>query len=250
MTGAFWTLLKRELGAVLSLPLAYVIYMIFYFVIGFSFLFCTMKMAEGVLGITVMQIFFMFFYYWFVVILLIPILTMRLFSEEYRSGTFELLMTAPVTEWDVVLAKFFGVAIFWVLLWLPTLSYVFIYQWLTQYQTYVDWGALILSYGMTFLLGWFYISIGLFASSLARNQIVAAFTSFAVIALIFFSGFMAFTKFGREYEEQVGLVSAIKHMQVFGTGTFDSRPVVLYLSGTMLFLFLTYMILSYRKLKS
>ena len=250
MTRAFWILLKRELGAVLSSPLAYVIFTISYFVMGLEFLILAMAMTGGVMNTTIMQVFFTWFGYWFNILIFIPILTMRLFSEEYRSGTFELLMTAPVTEWDVILSKFFSTAIFWVLLWLPTFCYLLTFQWLTKNQAYVDWGALILSYGMTFLLGFFYISIGLFTSSLTRNQILSVFSSFSFILVLFVSGFLAFTRVGRAYEETIDLISAIKHVQIFSSGTFDSRPVVLYISGCALFLFLTYAVLSWRRLKS
>ena len=88
---------------------------------GFSFSQCVAYLGQGVKEFTVMQIYFYIFHFWFLLIILVPILTMRLFSEEYKTGTIEMLLTAPVKDGDVILSKFFGVLFFYLLLWIPSL---------------------------------------------------------------------------------------------------------------------------------
>ena len=250
MTRAFWILLRRECGAIFLSPISHIIFALFNLVMGFSFWFCAAYMALGAKNLTVMQVFFMVFYFWFCLLIMIPIFTMRLFSEEYKSGTIELLMSAPVTEWDVILSKFFACVIFYAGLWLPTLLYLLVYQTLTGNQVPVEWGALAISYLLVMLIGVFYIAIGLFASSLTKNQVLAAFTSFVMIALLFFVGFMGFAVTDPGTIKLLDYVSTLRHMHLFAGGVFDSRPPVFYLSGAGLFLFLTYAVVSWRKLES
>ena len=113
---------------------------------------------------------------------------MRLFSEEFKLGTIEPLMTAPVRDWQVVLAKFFGALVFYIVLWIPTLLYFAIFQVVTKQPAANSTGAYLGAYLMLLLLGMFYISIGCLASVLTKNQIVAAIISFCAITLHFFSG--------------------------------------------------------------
>jgi ABC-2 type transport system permease protein len=252
MTRTFWILLRREIGAIFLSPVSHVLFALFNLVMGFSFWFCAAYMAQGARNITIMQVFFMIFYFWFCLVIMIPIFTMRLFSEEYRSGTIELLMSAPVLEWDVILSKFFACVVFYAGLWLPTLFYLLAYQALTNHQVPVEWGALITSYLLVLVIGLFYISIGLFASSLTKNQVLAAFASFVMISLLFFSGFLGFTSVGavEGVSKIIDYVATLRHMQGFAGGILDSRPLVFYLSGAGLFLFLTYIVISLRKLRS
>ena len=252
MTKAFWVLFKRECGAFFLAPSSHVIFALFNLLMGFSFWLSAVTMAQGAKNTTVMQIFFVGVIFWFCMVIMIPIFTMRLFSEEYKSGTIELLMSAPVLEWDVILSKFGAAMVFFVMLWLPTLLYLFIYQVITGHQVPVEWGALGLSYLLVFAVGLFYISIGLFASSLTKNQVLAAFFSFAIILLLFFAGFLGFlangvnSEAGRLFE----YIGTFKHMYLFANGVFDSRPLAYYLSGAGLFLFLTYMVIVSRRLRA
>lgn len=241
---------KRELGAILHSPIAYVLLVCFALLHGFSFSLCVEAMQQGVKNVTIMFIFFNWFFFWFALILFVPILTMRLLSEEYKSGTIEPLLTAPVGEWDVVVSKFTAAFLFYILLWVPSALFYTIYQIMTQQATPVQWAPLLLGYAMVFLIGAFYISIGLFASSLTRNQIIAAVVGFAIIALLFFCSFLGFFTVNPKLEELINYISSLNHMRLFANGTFDSRPVVLYLSGAALFLFLTERTLAARRLKN
>ncbi len=251
MTRAFFVLLKRELAAVVFSPIAYVTFVLLYLVNGFFFQFLLYAVSiNGALqNLTIMQVFFKHFFYW-TVIVVCPILTMRLFSEEYRSGTIELLLTAPVTDWDVVLSKYFSQVLFYIALWLPTLTYVWIFQVLTKNQIPISWGPIALTYAMVLMVGMFYLSIGLFTSVMSRNQVLAAFGSFVIIILLFFSGFLGMGANDSIFQEMISYIGVFGHMIEFSKGVFDTRPVVFYFSFTLLFLFLTQQVMSLRRLKS
>ncbi|MFQ3670440.1 MAG: ABC transporter permease, partial [Verrucomicrobiia bacterium] len=203
---------KRELGAILFSPIAYVLLVCFTLLHGFSFTLCVEAMQQGVKNVTLMFVFFNWFFFWFALILFVPILTMRLFSEEFKSGTVETLLTAPVGEWDVVLAKFIAAFLFYVLLWVPSALFYAVYQVITANAVPVQWGPLLLGYLMVLLIGAFYISIGLFASSLTRNQVVSAVLSFAGIALLFFCSFLGFFTVNPNLEELINYISSLNHM--------------------------------------
>jgi ABC-2 type transport system permease protein len=203
---------------------------------------------QGVKEFTVMQIYFYIFHFWFLLIILVPILTMRLFSEEYKTGTIEMLLTAPVKDGDVILSKFFGVLFFYLLLWIPSLLGLVIFQAVTHQAVPVAWIPLGFSYLMVTLVGMLYLSIGLFASVLTRNQAVAAMISFTMIALLFFSGFLSYLVRDPGWREALNYIFTLEQMRSFSAGLFDSRPVVFYLSGTVFFLILTRQVMAGRRL--
>jgi ABC-2 type transport system permease protein len=249
MTRALWILWKREVGAILHSPIAWVLLTCMSLINGFSFSQCVAYLGQGVKEFTVMQIYFYIFHFWFLLIILVPILTMRLFSEEYKTGTIEMLLTAPVKDGDVILSKFFGVLFFYLLLWIPSLLGLAIFQAVTHQAVPVAWIPLGFSYLMVTLVGMLYLSIGLFASVLTRNQAVAAMISFTMIALLFFSGFLSYLVRDPGWREALSYIFTLEQMRSFSAGLFDSRPVVFYLSGTVFFLILTRQVMAGRRLK-
>jgi len=249
MTRALWILWKREVGAILHSPIAWVLLTCMSLINGFSFSQCVAYLDQGVKEFTVMQIYFYIFHFWFLLIILVPILTMRLFSEEYKTGTIEMLLTAPVKDGDVILSKFFGVLFFYLLLWIPSLLGLAIFQAVTHQAVPVAWIPRGFSYLMVTLVGMLYLSIGLFASVLTRNQAVAAMISFTMIALLFFSGFLSYLVRDPGWREALSYIFTLEQMRSFSAGLFDSRPVVFYLSGTVFFLILTRQVMSGRRLK-
>ena len=248
MTRALWILWKREVGAILHSPIAWVLLTCMSLINGFSFSQCVAYLGQGVKEFTVMQIYFYIFHFWFLLIILVPILTMRLFSEEYKTGTIEMLLTAPVKDGDVILAKFFGVLFFYLLLWIPSLLGSAIFQLVTHQAVPVAWIPLGFSYLMVTLVGMLYLSIGLFASVLTRNQAVAAMISFTMIALLFFAGFLSYLVRDPGWREVLNYIFTLEQMRSFSAGLFDSRPVVFYLSGTAFFLILTRQVMTGRRL--
>ncbi len=102
--------------------------MFFLLVSGVDFYFQISFMNQRPIDYTVQEAFFNSVFFWFAFVLIFPLITMRLFSEEFKLGTIEPLMTAPVRDWQVVLAKFFGALVFYIILWLPTLLYFAVFQ--------------------------------------------------------------------------------------------------------------------------
>jgi ABC-2 type transport system permease protein len=168
-------------------PIAYIVLVFFLFVCGVQFYTQLSFMNGQPVGYSVQEAFFNSVFFWFAFVLIFPLITMRLFSEEFKLGTIEPLMTAPVRDWQVVLSKFFGALVFYIVLWIPTLLYFVIFQLVTKQPAAGSVGAYFGAYLMMLLLGMFYVSIGCLASVLTRNQIVAAIISFCVITLHFFS---------------------------------------------------------------
>ena len=114
------TLLRRELAAFYQAPIAYVILFFFLILNGLSFWFALILLSRGPSELTVTQGFFNSVFFWMAYLLVFPVITMRLFAEEFKLGTIETLMTAPVRDWEVVGAKFLAAFIFYVSLWLPS----------------------------------------------------------------------------------------------------------------------------------
>jgi gliding motility-associated transport system permease protein len=175
------------------------------------------------------------FFFWLILLFVTPILTMRLLSEERRSGTIEMLMTAPVSETKVVVAKYLAAFGFYVFLWLPTLVYVVI----VAEHSKVDWGPIASGYLGVLGIGAVFLAVGLFGSSFTKNQIVAAFSTFAMLIFFFAVAFLDNLVTSDTAKQALGYVNLLDHMDEFGKGIVDSRRLVYYLSTVALFLFLT-----------
>jgi ABC-2 type transport system permease protein len=168
---------------------------------------------------------------------------MRLFAEERKSGTIELLLTAPVTETEAVLGKFVGALGFFLTLWAPTLVYV----WILRMQTPIDLGPVAGGYLAIVLLGAYFLSVGTFASTLTKNQIVAAIFTFAILIPIFSAGLAQTMVNDPKLRDALGYLNLWDHMDEFSRGVVDSRRLVYYVSATVFFLFLSVLSLSAKK---
>ncbi|MBN1587604.1 MAG: ABC transporter permease [Candidatus Omnitrophica bacterium] len=222
-------LIRRELASYWFSPIAYVILAVFMVINGWTFWILTTALNNPSFTMTgsVMQIFFGgTFFFWFCLILICPAITMRLFSEERRLGTIEMLMTAPVREWEIVMGKFLGAWIFYALLWAPTLFYMFV----LRAHTSVDMGPVWSGYIGTLLAGGVLLSIGVFASALTSNQIVAAVVAFAVILLLFSFGLVGLLLQGEEMQGFISYVSILNHFSEFSKGIIDTRRIAFYAS--------------------
>ncbi len=184
----------------------------------------------------------------FVFLFLIPAITMRSFSEEKRSGTIELLLTRPLSDIQIILAKYFAAVILVILSLLPTLIYYFSVYRLGMPPGNIDsggfWGSFI---GLVFL-GAAFVAIGIFASSLTVNQVVS-FIIAIVLSTFFYMGFemiYSFSLFGKFdlFIESLGISS---HYTSISRGVIDTRDVIYFLSLITLFLGLTWYSLGRRK---
>ena len=249
---AFFTLLNREVRAYFLSPVAWAVLFFFLLLTGFNFYAGVAALNRGPSEVTVVEAFFNTIFFWFGFVLVFPLITMRLFSEEYKMGTIEPLMTAPVRDSQVVLAKYCGALVFYITLWLPSLLYFLVFTWVTRLQAAGAAGPFIGAYAMLLLMGMFYIAIGCLASALTRNQIIAAVMSFSVITLLFFFGLLTFfiLNITPVLREMTGYFSALEHMAEASRGIFDTRPVVFYLSLTAFTLFLTFHVFQSRRWKN
>ena len=246
----FWALLVREVRGYFHSPIAYVVLVFFLFINGINFAgFVVPYMNQRPVEVSAEFLFFNWFLFWLPFVLIFPLITMRLFAEEFRQGTIEPLMTAPVRDLQVVLAKFFGAYAFYVALWIPTLLYWVILQKITNQAAPTSSGQFWGPYLILLLLGMFYISIGCFTSVLTTNQIIAAVVSFVAIAALFLVGLFQYVLLdvSSGMRDALGYFSAIEQMGTYSRGVIDTRPIVFYLSMTAFMLTLTYQAFQSRK---
>ena len=245
----FFVLLSREVRSYFYSPIAYIVLVFFLLVCGVQFYTQLSVMNGQQVRYSVEEAFFNSVFFWFAFVLIFPLITMRLFAEEFKLGTIEPLMTAPVRDWQVVLSKFFGALVFYCVLWIPTLMYFWIFRIVTGQPAATSTGAYLGAYLMMLLLGMFYVSVGCLASVLTKNQIIAAIISFCAITLHFFSGLMQFIMqdISSTTRQLLGYFSAIEQMGTLSRGEIDTRPMVLYTSMTIVMLFLTHQAFQSRK---
>lgn len=238
-------ILERELRAFFFSPLAYVVAALLLLVNGAVFWLIVSYLNDPRAGIGApLELFFgQTVFFWLVMLFVAPVVTMRLLSEERRSGTIEVLMTAPVTETKVVLGKYLAALIFYLFLWLPTVVYAII---LSRYSE-VDWGPVASGYVGVAGIGALLLAAGVLASSLSRSQLVAAVLTFAIAGPLFAIGFLEFLFTGDAVKELFTYLSLPRHMEDFSRGIVDSRRLVYYVSVSALFLFLAARALAAKK---
>jgi ABC-2 type transport system permease protein len=181
-------------------------------------------------------------------IFLVPAITMRAIAEEKKEGTFELLATRPLSDWDILFGKFLACLAIVLLTLLPTLIYYFSIHQLGITNGNIDTGAVIGSYIGLVLLTSAFTSIGLFTSSLSNNQIIS-FTIAVFLCFFSFSGFDSISSIISL--QQIGSflteLGINQHYQSVSRGVLDTRDLIYFLSFTALFLFLSKTILGARK---
>jgi ABC-2 type transport system permease protein len=235
---AFWPIYKRELFAFFVTPLAWVLVVVFLVVQGMHFFLLVDHFARlpdltgdetplsAFFGNTVLL--------YLVLFVLVPPMTMRLFAEERRSGTVEMLMTAPVSSAAVVLAKYAAALTTYVAMWLPTVLYLVILGRTGE----LDWHAAASAYLGVLLVGAGYLSLGLCASALVRSQFLAMVWTALVLLVLFILGVGEFvTREGTAMHAVCAHVSVWAHMNDFASGIVDSRRLVFYGTLTVLPLF-------------
>lgn len=224
------TLARRELGAYFLSPIAYVVYAAFLFTSGLVF-------GLGVFQVNGEASLRFLFDFWIVLILtlVMPMLTMRLFSDEFRNGTIETLMTVPISETEIVLGKFLGAFAFFLTLIASLLLYPVI---LSMYGD-VDPKLLLCNYIGLILLGALYVSIGLFFSAWTRHQVVAVVMTAGILAFMTFVFQPLAQQTGGTLRMVLQQLSIRSHFGDFVRGLIDLNHVVFFLTTSGLFLFLT-----------
>jgi ABC-2 type transport system permease protein len=239
-------LLRRELNAYFASVLGYVALMFFLLVMGVTFGVVVRYLNTGPTQLTAMKILFSMF--WLPSLVVVPMITMRLLAEEKRAGTLEMLMTAPVTDFEVVLAKYLGAVVLYAMMWALTGFYVLIVRHFSGSEAMLDLGPIFSGYLGVIVIGQFFIAIGLLASSMTKSQVAAALMSFAVVfMMLIVLNWLTFLFPTGPLGKVFHAVSAFDQMEDFERGIVDMRPVVLYLSGTVLVLFITTRVVESRK---
>lgn len=236
---------ERELRSYFASPIAYAVIGLFALVFGWMFYafirYFIQRSTMGMTGmgpqsvnINDMMIRPLILQISVVVLFVLPMVTMRTYSEEKRSGTIELLLTSPLTDLQIILGKFLGAMALFALMLLVTMPSIGILFWYGD----PDWKPVVTSYIGLLLMGGSFIAFGLFISSLTKNQIVAGVLTFCTLLMLLLVSWL------QEFVGPIGqaIVSALAvfdHFEDFSKGVLDTKHVVYYLSVITFGLFLT-----------
>jgi ABC-2 type transport system permease protein len=247
------TLLRRELAAYFLGPMAFLILLAFQIIAWINFWTLVDELSRNSQSFSGLRDPLNTYIsgslpFWIGLLVAIPVLTMRLVAEERRSGTIEQLLTAPVTEAEVVVSKWLAGFVMYLVLLLPFALYLpFLYY---QGNYRFDVGPVI-SMGVGLAsIGLMLVSIGLFFSSLTKNQIVSAVLTFLTVFLLIFvtRAAYAYALFRRaSWAEAMQFVSVMDQVNTFGSGLLDLRFVAVHLSVAIPLLYLTTKVLEYRR---
>lgn len=236
---------RKEIGAYFASPIAYVVIGLFALLFGYFYVVMvsifvreSMQMSSfgGPANLNVNQhvIRFVFQNVTVVFLFIVPMITMRTYAEEKRSGTIELLLTSPITDFQIIAGKFLGALTLYAAMLAVTLLHVgllFVYG-------NPEPKPLVAVYLGMLLFGGCFIAIGLLVSSLTRNQIVAGMVAFVVFLLLWIVDWMS-SFAGPTWEPILNYLSMVQHLDDFNKGVIDTKHIVYYLSFITFGLFLT-----------
>lgn len=244
----FQTILAKELRCFFVSPIFYIVGAVFLFISGLiahlmtanagqqTIRFLQIQNTYAQLNLNELVFRSLFYSLDFVLMFLLPILTMRLFAEERKLQTFELLLTSPVGINELISAKYISV----LLIYLGLLSLTSLTPILLSLYSSFHWNPILTGYAALALQGGFFLACGLLASATTENQVVAAFLSFGMILLIWLLGGLG-SLFG---DTTIGYVlsylSFSEHYDRLVRGLLEAKDVVYYLSGTVLTLFIAH----------
>ncbi|UCD27563.1 MAG: ABC transporter permease subunit [Planctomycetota bacterium] len=231
-------IIQRELSSLFYSPIAYVVGFVFLLLTGYFFVTETLVMGgeaslrtlfERMAGVLVFAL---------------PMLTMRSVADEFATNTIETLLTAPVKDIHVILGKFTGTLLFYIILLATTLLHLFLME---RYADPIS-SVIVVGYLGMVLLGALFVSIGIFASCCTRHQLLAA-----IIAIFTLAVFTFVADYGAEYAAQAwqrqvcAYLNILGHFSDFSKGIIDTRSLIFFLTGTGFFLFLAVKVLESRR---
>lgn len=231
-----WPVCKKELRQYFSSLTGYIAIIVFLLVNGFMLFVFENNIFD--FGYATLDRFFQLSPW--ILLLLIPAITMRSFAEEFKSGTYEILQTRPLSRSQVVAGKYFGSLVVVLVALLPTIIYIFSIQRLSSNEG-IDSGATIGSYVGLFFLAAVFTAIGICASSFTNNSVVAFIVSLIACVLLYY-GFSAISRLpglagGADYYVEMAGIDF--HYRSVSRGVLDTRDIVYFLSVAFLFLFIT-----------
>jgi ABC-2 type transport system permease protein len=237
-----WVIFKREVRQYFTSPIAYLVAFAVLFLNGMFF----SLDLRGRNGLYPLDSTYILGFFAFIMIFLAPLLTMRLLAEESREGTFELLLTMPIRDGDIVIGKFLGAWLYYTLLLLSTL----VYQVILFAVGFPDVGAIIAAYIGIWLYGGAVIAVGLLFSALTENQIIAGFLSMVVLFMLWLADSFGalFTSLGVDAARFVRTLSLRSHHATsFLLGIFRLEDVVFYVGLIAVMLYVTTQIVAARR---
>jgi len=248
---AYLTLTRRELASFFLSITGYVIISGLALLVGLDFVTLLNSVGSEPVAMPITQLFFNNLLLWIIIVLTAPVITMRLFAQEKASGTFETLTTTPVGEVQIVAAKFTAAVIFFIVMWLPTVAYLFVVQHFANQPGSLETGTLCTMYLGLFLAGCLILSIGCFASAITKSQVVAGMiTLVAGIVLLMLNWLAQNVPVDGRWQVQVlSFFNLSQQMVDFTRGILDTRVLVFYVSVTFFFLFLTLRVIESRRWK-
>ena len=234
------TIAKRELSGYFASPVAYVFIVIFLLLTGFFTL-----MAGGFFERGEASLVSFFLWHPWLYLFLVPAVGMRLWSEERRMGTMELLLTFPITSWQAIVGKFLASWIFLLLALVLTFP-----VWITvNYLGNPDNGVIFAGYLGSFLMAGAYLAISCMTSAMTRNQVVSFIVSVVICLLLILAGWPPVTKLvdqlseGSRLTDAVAAFSVMTHFEGFQRGVIDSRDVIFFVALMVFSLFTTSVII-------
>lgn len=249
-----WAILKKELRLYFSSPIAWVVLTCFALVSGYFFysLFAWFTLASmqsmmnpmmvRELNVTDGVLRPLFSNLSVILLLLLPLVSMRLFAEERRAGTLELLLTYPVRDGAVLAGKYLAALV----VYAAMLALTLVYPAVILYFARLDTGVVLTGYLGLLLMGAAFLAVGLFFSSLTGNQIVAAVLTFLVLLVFWVIGWSA-DYVGGLAGRVLTHLSVLEHFDGFAKGVLDTRDLVFFVNLTVVALFLTAKSLEYRR---
>ncbi|MDB2625020.1 gliding motility-associated ABC transporter permease subunit GldF [Flavobacteriaceae bacterium] len=229
-------ILKKEFNSFFASSIAYLVIGVFLLVNG---LFLWVFNDElNVLNAGFADLTGFFYFTPWLLLFLVPAITMKTFSDEFQTGTIEILKTKPITNFQIVLGKFFAVVLLIMIAIIPTFTYVYSINQLGNPIGNIDYGSTIGSYTGLFLLASSFASIGIFSSSITKNQI-AAFLTGALIIFFFYFGFDAVANLFGSLSYAVKLFGMNEHFKSISRGVLDTRDILYFFSIIVFFLFIT-----------
>ncbi|MDZ4814988.1 MAG: ABC transporter permease [Verrucomicrobiota bacterium] len=245
---SFWTMFKRELASFFFSPIIYVVGGLLMMLLGWTFVLLVLDMANGEREAPVTTWFFNMF--WLPALILPAVISMRLLAEEKKTGTLEMLVTAPVTDWQIVLSKFFAGLAVYAIVWVPSIFYGLALRFLVGASAGVEFSPLFCSFFGVVLNASVMIGFGILASSVTRNQIIAAVLTFVFVFVYliipeWIKGFV----YSGPLAEGLSYISIFDHLKQFQRAIIGVQPLIFYVTATYFFLFWTVRMLESRKWK-
>ena len=242
----------RELRAIAYSPASHLVAAIFMVLQGIGFVYALRPFTEAPQQRGLVEAFFQGPMFWIPFFALFPLLTMRLFAEEQKLGTMEMLLTAPVRVRHVVMGKFFATTVFFVVLWLPAVVAFLVYPAILRQPALHLPGTLWTALAMVFSMGLMNIAIGCLASALTTSQIGAGIMTFGLLMLHFLFGHLPL-RLGEMMEPVQRFFQythSDQHLRDAAAGLWDTRPHVYYVTAAAILLAVTGYALNSRRWQS